>query len=172
MNAIITYTQTSEFTEETQKEINKVQFSQIPEMLVKENLGIVDEVEQVISRTIPFQANVDDDKFEYFKSLLEQYGVVDIIGKWNDDGSKIELDINKYRDALNDVKTFEQAVFLDGVDVTGQELPQPQLDEDGNEIPLNIRTFKRVKESKRPTLAQAKQTQVNVFNNQFTRQLV
>jgi len=168
MNIIITYTQTSELSEETQNIVNSIQFAQIPEMQVIDN--IVDD--EVVSQTIPYQANVEESNYDELYNALAINGDIDVIGKWNEDGSIIELDINKYRDALNDVKTFEQAVFLDGVDVTGQELPQPQLDEDGNEIPLNIRTFKRVKESKQPTLAQAKQTQVNVFNNQFTRQLV
>lgn len=168
MNVILTYKQTSDFTEDAQKEINKLQFSFIPEMRI-----IEETIDEVVYKIMPYQANVSEDKFEYFKSLLEQFGVVDIIGKWNDDGSKIELDINKYRDALNDIVVYERAVFYDGVDYTGIEDTYVYLqDEEGNDIQPSITTFKRLKFSKRPTLTQAKQTQVNVFNNQFVRELV
>lgn len=143
MNVILIYSQTKEFNTDTQSVINSVQFSQVPEM-------------RVIDNKVPYQANIESDKFDYFKQILEQYGTVDIIGKWNDDGSKIDLDINKYSDALNDIKEFEKA------DVLGK-------DEDDNDT--IVRSFTRVKSSKRPTLTQAELIQVNTFDNKFKREL-
>ena len=87
---------------------------------------------RVIDGFMPYQSNI---------SSLDEVDVdYDIIGIWNDDGSIVQLDIKKYRNALNDIKVY---------------------DDDCNLI-----------ESKRPTLVQAKKTQVNVFNNQFVRELV
>jgi len=158
INVILTYNQTSEFTEENQSLIDKIQFSQVPEM---KTFDIVED-EEIVSKIIPYQANVTLEQFDSLLSLLENSGVVDIIGKWNvNDGSKIELDINKYRDALNDVKTFEQ------VDVMGT-----QIDEDGIETEVVLKTYTGLKESKRPTLAQARLTRVNTFNREVQRQLV
>lgn len=152
MNVILTYNQTKEFTKEAQLGIDKIQFSQIPEMRV---IDVVED-EQVVGKIIPYQANVKDlEEFELIKSSLELLGVVDIIGKWNNDGSKIELDINKYKNALNDVQEFELVEVLGMV-------------EDEKVV---LRTYTGLKSSNRPTLTQASNTQVNVFNNKFTRQL-
>lgn len=157
MNVILTYNKTKEFTEEAQQGIDKIQFSQIPEMRV---LDVIED-EEIVSKIIPYQTNVKDlEEFELLKASLDLFGVVDIIGKWNNDGSKIDLNINKYRNALNDVQLFEK------VEVKGMV-----EDEEGNEIEVILKTYTGLKSSKRPTLAQAKNTQVNVFNNKFIRQL-
>lgn len=162
MNVILTYTQIKEFTEIVQGTINQIQFSQIPEMKVIDTL--VNDKEGNFSynlHTIPYQANVKDEReLNILQLTLENFGTVDIIGKWNDDGSKIELDINKYRDALNDVEVFEKAQDLEMV-----------TDEDGVESEVVVKEYTRVKSSKIPTLAQAKSIQVNVFNNKFKREL-
>ena len=158
INVILTYNQTKEFTEDSRKIINDIQLAVIPEMRIVDN--VVDE--EIVSKTIPYQANVTLEQFDSLLYLLEANGFVNIIGKWNvNDGSKIELDINKYRDALNDVKTFEQ------VDVMGT-----QIDEDGIETEVVLKTYTGLKESKRPTLAQARLTRVNTFNREVQRQLV
>ena len=158
INVILTYSQTKEFTEDSQKIINDIQLAVIPEMRTVYNF-VEDEI---VSKTIPYQANVTLEQFDILVALLEANGVIDIIGKWNvNDGSKIELDINKYRDALNDVKTFED------VNVMGT-----QTNEDGIETEIVLRTFTGLKESKCPTLSQARLTQVNTFNSKVKRQLV
>ena len=181
MNVILFYTQIKEFDEPTLEKISKLQFSRIPEMRVIDN--IMDD--EIVSKSRPYQADVlDQEELDYLESMLGYFGTVDIIGKWNDDGSKIELDINKYRDALNNVKEFEKATIIDGVDYTGIEDSYTNpflLDENGDEVldsngdnviySPSVRTFTRVKSSKRPTLEQAKLTQVNVFNNKFKREL-
>ena len=158
INVILTYNQTKEFTKEAQSGINKIQFSKIPEMRV---LDVVED-EEIVSKIIPYQANVKDlEEFELLKASLELFGVVVIVGIWREDGSKIELDINKYRNALNDVQVFEK------VEVKGMV-----EDEEGEEIEVILKTYIGLKSSKRPTLTQAKNIQVNVFNNKFVRQLV
>lgn len=148
INVILTFNQTKEFTEEAQQAINKIQFSKIPEM-------------RIVNDAIPYQANVENEQqFTELKTVLESFGQVDIIGKWNNDGSKIECDINKYRDALNNIETFEKAEILGMVE-----------DEDGKETEVVVKTFTRVKSSKRPTLSEARNIQVNVFNNKFIREI-
>lgn len=183
MNTVITFEQHTPFDEDSQKEIDKLQFSEIPEMrIVERNTGTEDE--PIILKKIPFQANVSAEDFETLKSLLEQFGIVDIIGKWNDDGSKIEFSITKYRNALKYIQTFETAVFLNGVDFTDREnefVPDPELDENDepvfdieeNQIFLvpSRKTFTREKSRRIPTFAEAMEIQVNVFNNKFIREL-
>lgn len=158
MNVILTYNQTSEFNEVSKSEINKIQFSQIPEMKVLVHELEVNGEMVLQSTTIPYQANATVEQFDRLKATLEQFGVVYIIGKWNDDGSKIELDNTKYKNALKDIEVFED------VDIYSK-------DENGDDVLPVLRSFKRVKELKRPTLSQSKLTQVNVFNNKFKRQL-
>lgn len=171
MNIILTYKQTSEFDEVTQKQVDQLQFSHIPEMRIIETEIGVDE-DMIIQYTIPYQANVGAEDLESIKAVLNQFGVVDIIGTWNDNGSKIECDIQKYCDALKDFKTFETAVFLNGVDYTGKEDTFiNEIDDDGNVIQPSRNTFNRVKESKRPTLAQAKLKKVSAFSKDFNREL-
>lgn len=148
MNVILKYTQTKEFDKPTQEKVSKIQFSRIPEM-------------RVVNDSIPYQANVlNQEELDYLQSMLEYFGTVDIIGKWNDDGKKIECDMSKYRDTLNNIEVFEK------VEVSGMI-----KDEEGNETEVVVRTFTGVKSSKRPTLTQAKKIQVNVFNNKFEREL-
>lgn len=173
MNAIIQFTQTSEFTKEAQLKVRKLRFSVIPEMRVIENKELIDHEEKVVSKTISYQAEIKDtEDYENSFSLLSEFGAVDLIGTWNEDGSIITLDINKYRDALNDIQIFEVATFYNGVDYTGKEETYiHEKDEEGNDIKPSVKTFTRLKESKRPTLAQAKETQVNSFNRNFVRKL-
>lgn len=157
INVILTYNQIEEFTKEAQKEINNIQFSQIPEMRV---IDIMEE-EEIVSKIIPYQAQLKDFKeLELMKSSLEMFGVVDVIGIWNNDGSIIELNINKYRNTLNDVKVFEKV-----------EIKEMAEDEEGNEKEIVIKTYTSVKSSTRPTLEQSKNIQVNTFNKKVTRQL-
>lgn len=171
MNIILTYTQTKEFNKSSQDKINKIQFSHIPEMRIVENYFEINGKEST-EFTIPYQADISEVDFNTLKALLDSYGVVDIIGKWNDDGSKIECDINKYRDALKDIETFETAVFLNGVDYTNKEETFiNEIDEDENVIQPSRNTFNRVKESKRPTLTQAKLKKVSAFSKDFNREL-
>lgn len=158
MNVILTYQKTEEFNDSSQKSINKIQFVQIPEMRVLDN-------------ATPYQANVTEDEFNTLKSMLEAFGEVCVVGKWNDDGFKIECDATKYKTLLKDIEVFEDAVFYDGVDYTGIEDTYIYENIDGVDIIPNVNSFVRVKESKRPTLAQSKKIQVNTFNNEFIREL-
>ena len=162
MNVILTYEQTKEFDSPSQELINKIQFSQIPEMRViftpiNDNEGNF--THNLL--TIPYQANVSAEDFSQLETMLGYFGTVDIIGKWNDDGSLIEMDINKYRDALNNIEVFEKA--QDTVIVT---------DEDDVESEIVVKEYTRVKSSKRPTLTQAKLIQVNTFDYKVKRELI
>lgn len=155
MNVILTYKQILEFSEDAQKGINNIQFSQIPEMRVIENIN----EDESVNYTIPYQANVtNEDEFTQLKSMLEGFGVVDIIGKWNEDGSIVEFDINKYKETLNGVKTFGNVDIMGSVE-----------DEEGNVSEVVVKSYISELSSKRPTLAQAKKTQVNTFNKNVTR---
>lgn len=131
MNVILTYKQTSEFTKDMHNLLKDVMFSQVNEM-------------KIISKKIPFQANIKDtEHYETLFTALSGCGEIDIVGTWENNGDKINLDINKYRDLLLNIKVFE----LDANDVLKQV------------------------SSKVPTLTQAKHTQVSVFNNNFVREL-
>jgi len=182
MNVIFQFKPTAPFTESEQKSLDKANYSQIPEMRIIEEVS-ADNPDTVL-KTIPYQATINEADFDSLLVLLETKGTVTIIGKWNDDGSLISYDKYLYRDALNDVVTYETAVFLDGVDYTGKEgayIKQPLLDENGKEVldaqgnvMLSVpgrRTFVRVKSKKRPTLTQAKNTPVNIFAGTNLRQL-
>ena len=118
--------------------------------------------------------------------MLEQFGEVEVIGKWNSqDGSKIECDVQKYCHLLNPIQEFEQAVFIDGEDFTGREnefLPIQKKDNEDNLVtndegePIfetsTYRRFQReVLPARRPTLEEAKSIQVNVFDSLFIREL-
>jgi len=182
MNVIFTYKPIAPFTEEEQKSLDKANYSQIPEMRIIEEVS-ADNPDTVL-KTIPYQATLNEADFDSLLTLLESKGIVTIIGKWNDDGTLISYDKYLYRDALNDVVTYETAVFLDGVDYTGKEdtyIKEPLLDEKGKEVldaqgntvlrEPNKRTFVRVKSKKRPTLTQAKNTPVNIFAGTNLREL-
>lgn len=185
INVILGYNQTEVFNNTDQEEIDKVDFALIPEMRDKQKEVEVDG-EGVIQKIKHYQANAEQESdVAYFIELLSKYGELEIIGKWVcPSGEIIELDINKYRDALRDIETFEDAVFIDGVDYTGREeefeLVQ-KTDEDSTllvddlgepifEQPIHNR-FKRPLPKKRPTLSQAKKTQVNTFSVNTTREL-
>lgn len=158
MNVVLLFNQKIDFNEVSQSEINKIQFSQIPEMKVLVHELEIDGKMVLQSTTTPYQANVTDEKFNGLKSMLESFGAIDVIGKWNDDGSKIFLDNTKYKNALKDIEVLED------VDIYSK-------DENGDDVLPVLKSFKRVKELKRPTLSQSKLMQVNVFSNQFTREL-
>jgi hypothetical protein len=169
MNTIFTYKNTQPFTEEVQFQISQIDFSEVPEM--RRVQEIVDPETTLVS--IPYQANISQEAFDYLSGILSQYGVLEIIGKWDDNGDIIEFDLHKYRDALNDVEEFEEAVCFDGVDYTGRESEfVKSKDEEGNDIEPDTKRFIRLKSTKRPTLAQAKKIHVNVFNNEFKRKLI
>lgn len=102
MNVILTFKKLKEFNDSSQKAIDKIQFVQIPEIRVLSTVIEVDGKE-FIEYTIPYQANVTKDEFNTLKSMLESFGEVYIVGKWDDDGSKIECDANKYKTLLKDV---------------------------------------------------------------------
>jgi len=184
MNVIFQFKTTAPFTETEQKELDKANYSQIPEMRIIEEISADTNIPDTVLKTIPYQATVNEADFDNLLALLETKGTVTIIGKWNDDGTLISYDKYLYRDALNDVVTYETAVFLDGKDYTGKEdtyVKQPLLDENGKEV-LDVdgnvilrepskRTFVRVKSKKRPTLTQAKNTPVNIFAGTNLREL-
>ncbi len=171
MNVILTYKQTEDFNDSTNQLLSSLQFSKVPEMRIIEEVIEIEE-EEIIYKIIPYQADVKDiTEFESVKATLEQFGVVDIVGVW-ENGTIIELDINKYMNALRDIETFELAAFYDGVDFTDKENEYVYLkDDEGVDIQPNIKRFYRLKSSERPTLSQAKETQVNTFNRHVKRDL-
>lgn len=169
MNVIFSFKQTADFYREVQEQINMIPFSRIPEM--KQIKEIVEE--EIVAVEIPYQANVEDEhEFVYLKGILEEFGIVSISGKWNEDGAQIEFNINEYRRLLKNIETFEDAVYLNSEDFTGREEEfVPETDEEGIDIVPNRRTFKRLKTSKIPTLAEARLIQVNVLDKQMKRNL-
>lgn len=163
MNVIFTFKTTEPFTEAENKELEKAFYSQIPEM-------------RIIDGNVPYQATINEFDFDSLLALLSSKGTVTIIGKWNDDGILIIYDVNLYRSYLNDIVTYETALFLDGADYTGKEetfVKQSVLDENGNNIILepSRNTFVREKSRKRPTLSESKLTQVNNLTGTNPRQL-
>jgi len=171
MNVILTYKQTKDFNDSTNQLLSSLQFSKVPEMRIIEEVVEIEE-EEIIYKIIPYQADVKDStEFESVKATLEQFGVVDVVGIW-ENSAIIELDINKYMNALRDIETFELAAFYDGVDFTDKENEYVYLkDDEGVDIQPNIKRFYRLKSSERPTLSQAKETQVNTFNRHVKRDL-
>ena len=178
INVVFTFRQDNGFDEVVQKEIDKLQFSRIPEMRI-----VKGEVEGF--SVVPYQANVEDEiELKYLIEKLNQFGSVVVIGKWNEAGEIIEFDLTKYCGALRDVEIFEQAVFINGEDFTDRENEFELIQETDDENNLLTddsgepiyktpfrSTFKRFKSKKRPTLAEAKTTYVNTFNNLFKRNL-
>jgi hypothetical protein len=180
LNIIFTYKATAVIPKELQLEIDKVQFVEIPEMQRVEEIVS----EEVTLVAIPYQATVTEAVFATLSNSLSNYGELTIIGKWvHPVGSIIELYIQKYCNALNDIQVFEKAVFIDGVDFTGKENEfEPIQKTDENEelifmddLPVYqtpvYRRFTRELPSSRPTLEQAKHIQVNVFNATYKRDL-
>ena len=154
MNVIFTFEQTTPFTDETQGIINTVSFSVIPEMQIVDT--IVDE--EVVSQKIPYQANVEHDVFSVFEVMLEAYGNVDIIGKWADDGSRIECDNQKYLDLLKPIENYGIVEVMSTI-----------TDEEGNESEVVVNTYTAITSTSSHTLVNL--PQVNVFNSNFTREL-
>jgi hypothetical protein len=181
MNVVFTYKRTEAFSSGDQEKVDVIPFSPIPEMrTVKE----YDEEGKVVAATIPYQANIEtQEQFDYMKTLLSQFGELNIIGVWDDQGEIVEFDTTKYCDALKDIEEFEEKVFINGEDFTGREEEferTPLKNESGEDIIINdepvyeeftYNKIKVLKSTRRPTLTEAKSTDVNVFNNEFKRKL-
>ena len=179
INVIFTYKATAELPKQLQSIIDEIQFVEIPEMnRIEEILS-----EDLILVTMPYQATVSESIFTNLNNSLSKYGELNIIGKWDDMGEIIEFDLHKYRDALKLVNQYEEVVLINGIDYTGKEdefQPKQQKDKDENPLEVNgmplyeeviIQRFQKQKNSKKPTLAEAKKTHVNVFNSNFKRKL-
>lgn len=180
INVIFTYKATAQLPNELQQIVDQVKFIEIPEMkrieeVVNENLTLV---------TIPYQANLTELEFHSLSVELAKYGLLTIVGKWDEQGEIIEFDLQKYCDVLKPIKTFEKAVFINGEDYTGREeefQPVQKKDENDELVFVNdepvyeqsiFKRFTREIESTQPTLEQAKEIHVNVFDRAFKRKLI
>jgi len=179
MNIIFTYKATAPFSKEEQANIDKKAiYSQIPEMFVKDEFDI-DGI--LIAKTIPYQANVDSQAdFDELKLLLEAKGVVKIIGKWNDDGSKISLNKTKFVALRKPKPNWHKVTYLNNIK-EADYVPKPLLDENGKEqLDLDGNVIMEVPNRKvmtellsevQPTATTLADFPVNIFGNKFKREV-
>ena len=107
-----------------------------------------------------FHSSVDTTEYVDYVPM-DNFEVYKVRMKHEMDGKIVsESESYSLRKHTTNIETFEKAEILGMVE-----------DEGGNETEVVVKTFTRVKSSKRPTLTEARKIQVNVFNNKFTRDI-